>query len=123
MNFANAMWWWQFDWSEEWTPDFITKFDWVVKIRSIHEDEPPTMCVGSFIICSNLNWEVTLSILETSYVLVSLLYKKLVFELKSPRTTVRKGLFTITVSRRNAKLLINDSKSSWDWLGEGYEIT
>ena len=80
------------------------------------------MCVGSLIICSNPDWEVTPPILESSYVVMSLLYQRLVFALKSPRTTVRKGLFTITESRFNSKLLINDSKSSSDWLGERYNV-
>ena len=58
------------------------------------------------------NWEVTPSILELSYVVTSLLYKRLDFALKSPRMTIRKGLFTITESRLHIRLLINDSISS-----------
>ena len=120
------MLWWHFEWSEEWTPDSITTFGWVVKIRSIHEDESPIICVGSLIIYSNPNWEVTPSILEPSYVVMSLLYQRLVFTFKSPRTkrrySVRKGFYTITESRFNSKLLINDSKSSWHWLGEWYNV-
>ena len=114
------MWWWQFEWSEEGTPDSITKFAWLVKIRSIYGDESPIKCVGSLIIYFNPNWEVTPSILEPSYLVMSILYQRLVFTLKSARTTVKKGLFTITDSWFNSKLLINDSKISWDWLGEWY---
>ena len=51
------------------------------------------MCVGSLIISSNLDWEVATSILEPSYVVMSLLYQRLSFALKSPITTVRKGLY------------------------------
>ena len=59
------------------TPDSITKCGWFVKIRSVHDDELPIMCVGFLIICSNQNWEVTPSILEPSYVVMSLLYQRL----------------------------------------------
>ena len=70
------------------------------------------MCVGSLIIYSNPNWEVTPSILEPSYVVMLSLHQRFVFALKSPRKTVRKELFTITESRFNSKLLMNDTKSS-----------
>ena len=83
------------------TPDSIIKFGWFVKIRSIHDDALPIMCMGFLIISSNQNWEVTPSILESSYVVMSLLYQKLVFALKSPRAIAGKGLFTITKSRFN----------------------
>ena len=43
--------------------------------------------------------------------------------LKSPRTTVKKGLLTATASMFNSKLLGNDSKSSCDWFGEQYKET
>ena len=68
------------------------------------------MCVGSLTICCNPNWEVTPSILKSLHAVMSLLYQRLDFTLKSPRTTVRKGLFTIVE--------LNESKSSRDWLGE-----
>ena len=70
------------------------------------------MCVSFSIIYCNPNWEVTPSILEPSYVVMSLLDQRLNFALKSPRTIVRKGIFTITESRFNSRLFINDSKSS-----------
>ena len=104
MKFPNVIWWWQFEWSKEWTPDSRTKFGWVLKIRSIYDDESPIICVGSLINCSNPNWEVAPSILEPSYVVIPLLYQRLVFALKSPRATVRKGLFTVTESWFNSKL-------------------
>ena len=75
------------------TPDSITKFGLVVNIRFIHDNESPIMRVGFLIICSNPNWDVTPSRLETSYVVMSLLYQRLSFALKSPRTTVGKGLY------------------------------
>ena len=86
---AKVIWWWQFVCSEEWTPDSITMFDWLVKIRSIHDEESPIKCVGSLIICCNPNWEVTPSVLEPWYVVISLLHQRLDFALKSPRATVR----------------------------------
>ena len=71
------------------------------------------MRVVSLIICYKPNWEVTPSVLEHSYVVMSLLYQRPDFALTSPRTTVRKGLFTITESLFDSKLLINDSRSFW----------
>ena len=120
MNFANVIRWWQFACSEEWTPDSTTKFGWVVKIRSIHDEESPMKGVGSLITCCNPNWVVTPSNLEPSYVVISLLHQRLDFALKWPRMRVRKGLFTITESRLYWRLLINDSKSSSRWLDERY---
>ena len=64
------------------------------------------------IICCDPNWEVTPSILEHSYVVMLLLYQRLDLALKSPRMTVRKGLFVMMGSRFSLMLLINDSKSS-----------
>ena len=58
---------------------------------SIHDEASPIICVDSLIIYRNTNWEVTPSILEPSYVVMSLLYQRLDLALKSPRMTVRKG--------------------------------
>ena len=63
--------------------------------------QSPIMCAGFLIDCSNPNFEVTPSILEPSYVIMSLFCQRPVFTLKSPRTTVRKGLFTMTELRFN----------------------
>ena len=60
---------------EEGSPDSIAKFGWVVKIRSLYDNESPIMCVGSLIICSSSNWEVTSSILKPLYVVKSLFYQ------------------------------------------------
>ena len=120
MSFSNVIWWWQFECSEEWTPGFKTKFGWAVKIRSIHNEESTIKCVGSLIICCNPNWQITPWILEPSYIVISLFYQRLDFTLKSPRMTARNGLFTITESIFNSRLLINDSKSSCHWLDEPY---
>ena len=88
----------------------------------MYDNESPIMCVSCLTIFSNPNWEVTPSILEPLYEVMSLLNYRHVFVLKSPRTTVRKGLFTITEPWFNSDLLINDSKSSWDWLDERYNV-
>ena len=55
---------------------------------------------------------VTLSIFEPLYVGMLLLYQRLNLALQSPQTTIRKGLFTIIVSRFGSKLFLNDPKSS-----------
>ena len=97
----------------------LTKFGCDVNIKSIQERESATTCVGSLIGCCNPNWEVTESILEPSYDVLSPLNKR--FDLISPRTTGKKRLFAVTASMFNSKLFANDSKSSCDWFGEQYK--
>ena len=65
----------------------------VVKyIKSMQEEESPIICVSSLVICCNPNVEVIPSILELSYVVLSPLNQRFEIVLKSPRTTVKKGL-------------------------------
>ena len=58
-----------------------------VKTKSIHEDEFSRICVSSFIIWCNPNWDATFSTEIPSKVLVSWLYQCLSFTLKSPKAT------------------------------------
>ena len=74
----------------------FTKFGCDVNIKSIQEEEFATRRVGSLSSC-NPNWEVIASILEPSYDVLSPLNQRLDLILKSPRTTVKKGLFAVTV--------------------------
>ena len=108
------------DGSEEWTPDSITKFGRVVKIRFIHDDESSIMYLDFFIFCSNSSWEVTPSILEPSYVVMSLLCQTC-FRMRNTKKD-RKWLFTKAESKFNWKLFVNHSKSSCHWLGERYSV-
>ena len=100
------MWWWQFKCSDEWAPDFITKFGCDVKSKSIQEDEllsmwvgwfiiflSPYWWVGWFIICLSPYLEVRFAILEPSDVVLSFLYHWLKFALKSPSAIIRTVLF------------------------------
>ena len=89
----------------------------------MQEEESATKCAGSLISRCNPNWEVIASILEPSYDVLSPLNQRSDFILKSPRTKVKKGLFAVTASMFNSKLLANDSKSSCDWFGEQYKET
>ena len=41
LNFANIIWWWQFWYKEDWTPDSTTKFCWEAKIKSMQEELSP----------------------------------------------------------------------------------
>ena len=50
------------------------------------------MCEASLVICCTRNWEVTPSLLESSYTVMSLLYQRLDFALKSSRMTKEKYL-------------------------------
>ena len=89
----------------------------------MQEEESPIICVDSLIICCNPNAEVIPSILEPSYVALSPLNQWFDLALKSPRTTVKKVLLAVAVSRFNSKLFANASKSSCDWLGERFNDT
>ena len=82
----------------------------------MQKDEFPVWCVGSLIRCCSPNWEVMPSIFEPSYDVLSLLHQRFDLTLKSPRATVKKGLFAKIVSKFSSKFFRNVSKSSWDWL-------
>ena len=47
---------------DEWTPESIIKLGTDVNMRSIHEEELSTICVGSSITWCNPNYDVMLSI-------------------------------------------------------------
>ena len=55
INFANTIWWWQFECSKEWTPDSVVRLDCDINIKSIHEEELAFKGAGSFIICCHPN--------------------------------------------------------------------
>ena len=56
--------WWQFECRDGYTPDLISKLAWDVKTRSIHEEELSKISIGSLIICSKPNCDVTFSIIN-----------------------------------------------------------
>ena len=62
--FVHIIWWWQFWWREEWTPDSISRLGWEVNNRSIYEDESVKIWVGSLINCCKPNWDVTRLVLD-----------------------------------------------------------
>ena len=76
----------------------------------MQEEESPIMC--SLNICCNPNVEVIPSILEPSYVALWPFNQRFDLALKSPRTAVKKVLWTVAVSIFNSKLFANDSKLS-----------
>ena len=41
--------------------------------------------------------------------------------LKSPKIPIKYGFLVVVASMFNSRLSINDSKDSWDWLGERYK--
>ena len=82
----------------------------------MQEAESTIVCVGSLITCCNPSAEVIPSILESSCVALSPLNQRFDLGLKSPRTINKKVLVAVAASRFN-------SKSSCDWLGEGYKDT
>ena len=86
----------------------------------MQEEEFPKMWVGSLINCCRPNCEVTASILEPSYVVLSCLYQFEDLVLKSPRTTVRNGFWLLILSNESCKLSAKSSKESEDGLGDQY---
>ena len=87
----------------------------------MQEEEFPKMWVGSLINCCKSNSEVTASILEPSYVVLSCLYQFEDLVLKSPRATVRNGFWLLILSNENCKLFANSSKESENWFGDQYK--
>ena len=86
-----------------------------VNIQSMQEEKSAARCVGSLISCCSPILEVIKSILEPSPDILSSLNQRFDLILKLPKITVKKGLFTVTASMFNSKLLANDSKSSCNW--------
>ena len=123
LNLANAIWWWQLWWRDEWKPTLTTKFGWEEKIKLIKATDLPWMRVGSLIVCCSPNWDVMASILEPSKVVISSVYQLLDFPLKSLMATIYKGLVAETTSRVSSKLLPKFSKLSLDWFGDLYKET
>ena len=71
----------------------------------MQEEEFPKMWVGSLINCCRPNFEVTASILEPSYVVLSRLYQFEDLVLKSPRATVRNGFWLLILSNESCNCL------------------
>ena len=107
--------------NEECTPDSIIKFGYDVNIKLIQKRGICSkVCRLS---CCNSNCEVIALILEPSYDVLSPLNQRFDLMLKSLWESVKKGLFAVTASVFNSRLLVNDSKSSCDWFGERYKET
>ena len=121
LNLAYIIWWWQFEWSEGWTTDSITRLGWEVNIKSMQEEEFPRMWVGSLINCCRPNCEITASILEPSYVVLLCSYQVEDLALKSPRTTVKNGFWLLILSNASYKWSASSSKESDYWLGDRYK--
>ena len=75
LNFAKNIWWWQFACKDGWTPDYINKLGWELKIKSIHKVEWFKICVGSLISWCKPFCEDTASIFLPSSPVISLLYQ------------------------------------------------
>ena len=105
LNLAYVIWCWQFEWSERWTPDSITRLRSEVNIKSMPEEDFPKMWVSSLIICCRPNCEVTESILEPLNVVLLCLYQFEDSVLKSARTNVRNGFWLLFYLMRVANCL------------------
>ena len=113
LNFAKTFWWWQFGCSDGWTSECITQLGWDVKVKSMQEAELLKICVGCFILWLKPNWEVPVSILHPSKVVISFWYQPYIFALKS----------IAMCSKLSSKFLVKLSSSSFVWLGDLYRLT
>ena len=110
-NFQNVIWWWQFLWSEGWTPLLTTKFGWSVNIRSMQAEEVRSRWVGW-----DINWckpwiVVKEWILEPSYVVISSKHQDLDRPLKSPSITKKDDFNCFTLFSSLSKLVNNSLNS------------
>ena len=122
LNFTK-IWWWQFGCCDGWTPECITKLGWDVKIKTMKEAELLKLCVGSFIIWLKLDWEVVISVLNSSKVVTSFWYQPWILASKSPNTTIRHGLLFAVCCKLSSKFLMKFSNSSLVWLGDLQRLT
>ena len=99
-----------------------TKFDWFVTIKSIHDEELESMWVGSYINCSRPWVEVTESICTPSMLDMAYLYLFDDHALKSPIIVKITSFWLDIAFVKTSKLLRNFSNSSFDWLGEQYNV-
>ena len=111
------IWWWELGCKDVWTPDSVIKFGCEVNIRSIHE-EVSNICVSSLITWCKANCDDIFSIALPSLVVMPFLHQLLDFVLKSPRSTIKKGLFCTAESRFSSRGSLKDSNWSCDWLGD-----
>ena len=121
LNFAYIIWWWQFGWRDEWTPDFITKFWWDVNIKSVQEKDSAKIGLGALIISCNPNCVVKASILAPPYNILSCLYQFSDFTLKSPKATITNEIWLVTSSIINSRLSEKWPNISVGWLGDRYK--
>ena len=75
------------------------------------------MCVGSWINLCRSKWEVMVSIILPSQVLLSKGYQFFNFALRSPMTTKIKGLLSTSLSKIISRSFEKESNSPWFWLG------
>ena len=87
----------------------------------MHEEDSAKIWVGSVIICCNQSCTVKASIFALSYDILSCLYQFFNFILKSPKTTIRNGLWLAISLRVNSRLSANWSTISVGWLADGYK--
>lgn len=117
-----VIWWCQFGYSKEWTPDSIKKI-WMSCKNQVYIQIGLTNSMWGFLtISDNPNWggggyTINFGALIRScinFVLGGLLTRY------NHKKQLKKRLFTTIEWRFDSKLFINDSNSSWDWLGEWF---
>ena len=97
LSFANTIWWWQFGYKDACTPLSITKLDWLVKIRSIHEDEAGEKCA--------LNYKGKWVIQFKVAIVWSFSHHIADVGLKSPVMSTNRGFLVVLSVRSYSKLM------------------
>ena len=105
------IWWWQFGCNDAWTPEFTDRSGWVVKIKSLQEEQLVYICVGSFINWGNPFEEVSENNFDPSVVSMSLDHHHEDFALKSPAITDKNDLRSFMSFKSFSKLDKNKSNS------------
>ena len=112
-------WWLKLGYKDRWTPDSVIKFIRELNNKLIHEEEDSNIYAGSLITSCKPKCPEIFAIPLHSVVILSFQHQLLDIPLKSPRITIKKGLFW-TGAQDLAQNFIKDSNWSYDWLGDLY---
>ena len=104
------IWWWQFEWSEEWTPALIAEFGYDELLSKIW--------VEPLITCLDPHWKVKDSIFSPWQIVLSLEHQFFDLALKSPIISFTNWFRFAILSSNNSKFVKNVWNASYDWLGE-----
>ena len=112
-----VIWWWHLVFKVECVPQLPTKLGWQVKIKSIHELELDSLCVGSDISWSKLCNDVSASKCVPSVVVLSSFHQVEDLALTSSKIIVNKESDEAVLLKSSSKSDRKLSNSMLSWLG------